>query len=429
MRVLSLFDGLSGGRLALHRAGVPVTQYIASEIDKYAIQVARANWSDIIHLGDVREVRKLVELGVFGKIDLLIGGSPCVDLSFAGKQRGLSTSDNVEITTLEQYKTLVAEGYEFAGQSYLFWEYIWIREMLQPTFWMLENVKMKKKWWDIFNKITGVDGILINSALVSAQNRQRIYWCNWPVSQPAERGIYLRDIIEDGVVDRDKSLCVTSRVAGATEKRYLEKSQHQMVQKLVNVNPSGNGMNGWVYGVDAKSPTLTTNKGEGNKIGDVTGGAIRGRNIVEGKRKDYLGAPTEQRLELRVDGKSNCITTVAKDSVLVSTGLIFEAGLEKGRRLEDGKNLSRNYGEGYRIYSPEGKAATLTSQPKGGEGGYTGLYGDSITYRKLTPVECERLQTVPDGYTASVSNTRRYQMLGNGWTIEVIAHIFREMPL
>ncbi len=136
---------------------------------------------------------------------------------------------------------------------------------------------------------------------------------------------------------------------------------------------------------------------------------------------------TKQMLELRKDEKSNAITTVGKDSVVVSKGLEFSHGLEEGRRLEDGKNLSRNYSEGSRVYKTTGKSATLTAQSKGGKGGYSGLYGDELHWRKLTPLECERLQTVPDGYTEGVSNTQRYRMLGNGWTVDVIAHILTNM--
>lgn len=399
MRVLSLFDGMACGRLALHRAGIPVTQYIASEIDKYAIQVARANWSDIIHLGDVREVRKLVELGVFGKIDLLIGGSPCQGFSFGGK--GLAFND---------------------PRSALFFEYVAILNALRkqnPDIkFLLENVKMKKEWLAVIDEHLGVKSVVINSALVSAQNRVRHYWCNWPVSQPADRGIYLRDIIETGEVDREKSYCIDANYyKGGSLNNYLEKSRRQnnlSPEKLVNVNPSGNGMNGWVYGVDAKSPTLTTNKGEGNKIGEITGGRVVGRKInpETGKRDDYSDSLTaQQRLELREDGKAGCITIVGKDSVLVLAGHTGEGCDMNGR-----------------VYSPEGKSPTLITNPAGGN--RPPLVGqDSITYRKLTPIECERLQTVPDNYTASVSNTQRYRMLGNGWTIEVIAHIFREMPL
>ena len=130
---------------------------------------------------------------------------------------------------------------------------------------------------------------------------------------------------------------------------------------------------------------------------------------------------------MRKDGKTNSLTTVQKDNVVVSQELEFSHGLEEGRRIEDGKNFSRNYSEGSRIYKTSGKAAALTAQSKGGKGGHTGLYGDDVYWRKLTPLECMRLQTVPDDYLMPVSNTQIYKMLGNGWTIEVIAHILQNM--
>lgn len=480
MRVLSLFDGMSCGRLALHRAGVPVTQYIASEIDKYAIHVARANWSDIIHLGDVREVRKLVELGVFGKIDLLIGGSPCQGFSMAGK--GLAFDD---------------------PRSALFFEYVAILNALRkqnPDIkFLLENVKMKKEHLAVIDEHLGVKSVVINSALVSAQNRVRHYWANWPISQPADRGIYLRDIIETGEVGESHTLSTTA-MNRLSRKTYS--APQVMPDKTGTLNTKNNsdqlsfdsgttlipltsgemnymnrqvadGRNHWDFGhhsdtAENKSKTLVANLHKGvpynvlvdrskrtiaglsltenglrpykddghmgsiSEIGTIglpdtksaavtsahapkfTGGRVVGRKInpETGKRDDYSDSLTaQQRLELREDGKAGCITTVGKDSVLVLAG---------------------HTGEGYdmngRVDSPEGKSPTLITNPAGGN--RPPLVGqDSITYRKLTPVECERLQCVPDNYTASVSNTQRYRMLGNGWTIEVIAHIFREMPI
>lgn len=402
LRVLSLFDGMACGLTALKRAGIAVSEYHAYEIDKYAIQIARKNHPEIIHHG---EINFMTDFTQYAGFDLLIGGSPCQGFSAAGK--GLNFSD---------------------PRSQLFFEFVRAKREMNPRWFLLENVKMKKEWLAIIDEHMGVKSVVINSALVSAQNRVRHYWCNWPVSQPADRGIYLRDIIERDIEPEPET-------AGWHE--WFEKNKEFQLRKGYTK----------ILGEEDKAITMTARQygsWNGNFVQlnkkavtsahapKFTGGRVVGRKInpETGKRDDYSDSLTaQQRLELREDGKAGCITTVGKDSVLVSTGLIFEAGLEKGRRLEDGKNLSRNYGEGYRIYSPEGKAATLTSQPKGGEGGYTGLYGDSITYRKLTPIECERLQTVPDNYTASVSNTQRYRMLGNGWTIDVIAHIFREMPI
>lgn len=433
MRVLSLFDGISCGRVALTAANIPPNVYYASEVDKYAMTVAQANHPTTIQVGDVRVVRQMCEAGVFGKIDMLIGGSPCQNLSFAGKQKGLSTKEGVEITTLEQYKQLVSEGFEFEGQSYLFWEYVWIRELLQPTWWLLENVKMNKKWLQVFNDIMGVEGVLINSALVSAQNRQRYYWCNWPVSQPEDRGILLRDVIEVGEVDREKSYCIDANYyKGGSLKNYMEKARRQIVlspEKLGNVNPSGRGMNGEVYGVDGKSPTLTTNKGEGSKIAlqtdearlmvreNVTGCRMVGRklNPETGKRDDYNTELTaSQRIETREDGKAGCVTTVYKDSMVANTPVQINPDKSCGGRQPHMQD---------RVYHPDGKSvalsATFSDRLNVGESVDCG-----ITYRKLTPVECERLQGLPDQYTAHVSNSQRYKMLGNGWQVDTIIHIF-----
>lgn len=303
--VLSLFDGLGGARVALDRLGIPCL-YFASETDRYAMSIANKNYSDIIQLGDITGV----DGGDLSGVDLLIGGSPCQGFSKAG--HGLNFSD---------------------PRSSLFFEFVRILNESGPKYFLLENVKMKAEWRDIISGVLGVEPAMINSSLVTAQNRVRYYWTNIPgIEQPEDRGIYLRDVIEVGVVDRDKSYTITKNYRKASIGEYTSKHRNQ---------------------------------------------------------------------------------------------LVFMTGLESGRCLNDGKDLSRNYREGYRIYSDAGKAATPTSKPKGGPGGYTGPYHmvDSTTTRKLTPLECERLQGLPDGYTAGVSNTQRYRMIGNGFTIPVIEHI------
>lgn len=345
-KVLSLFDGISCGRVAFERAGIPVKIYVASEIDKYAIKVSKFNWPNIVQLGDVREVRKMAEMGLFSDIDYLIGGSPCQGFSFAGDQ--LAFND---------------------PRSVLFFEFVCILNEIRKTNpnvkFLLENVKMKKQNLDIITMFMGVEPICINSALVSAQNRVRYYWCNWKNEQPHDRGIYLKDIIEDGEVDRDKSYCIDANYyKGGSLKNYLAKSRRQIVlspRKIVNVNPSGNGMNGWVYDTNAKSPTLTTNKGEGSKI---------------------AFCQSEKRLMV--------------------------------------KQRARGFNQGYDKPLEKFPPLTTCSQEQN-----VSISEDGITYRKLTPIECERLQTLPDNYTSAVSNTQRYKALGNGWTVDVIAHLLR----
>mgnify|MGYP003653148895 FL=1 len=547
MNVLSLFDGMSCGRIALDRLGIPVDKYYASEIDKYAIQVSEANYPDIIRLGDVCDV-KAEDLE---PIDLLIAGSPCQGFSFAGKQ--LAFDD---------------------PRSALFFEFVRLLKECKPKYFLLENVRMKKEFLDIISEQVGCEPIFINSALVSAQNRQRFYWTNIPgIEQPEQKGIVLRDILEtstdenpvknternkrhhrnledkslcmtatmykgagnngmtlvpetidnpsefdknlDKMTNKDgKAYCVTARYTAAEPENSMQRKQRTMVpvmQKPIKVGmnveqvkvrrhevdipglqecildhyaksskdkkqiakdlndkystvehyfrklgsdffsiPSeehwpqlkqildittdkfdeqimefeyrdgvyetkqrvysengksptltaGNSeqyiethdtpkqvgtavdINGHdvlkrVYSPDGKSPTVNTCQGGNREPKVVTGGAIRGRAYdKEGKRMDRDGKSvankTTQMLELRKDAKSNAITTVGKDSLVVE---------------------------------------------------------NEVYWRKLTPVECERLQTVPDNYTDCVSNTQRYKMLGNGWTIETICHIFKNMQL
>jgi DNA (cytosine-5)-methyltransferase 1 len=174
LRVLSLFDGMSCGQQALERIGVNVLEYYASEIDKHAIAVTMHNYPNTKQLGSVVDVDGYK----LPKIDLLIGGSPCQSFSFAGKRKGMSTKCETEILTLEHYLELKSEGYEFEGQSYLFWEYMRLLNEVKPKYFLLENVMMGEKWEKILSKAIGVKPIEINSALVSAQNRRRLYWTN-----------------------------------------------------------------------------------------------------------------------------------------------------------------------------------------------------------------------------------------------------------
>lgn len=301
--VLSTFDGMSCVRIALEQLGIPIKQYLASEIDKYPIQITQKNYPDTIQLGDVTKV--------FAKdlppIDILVGGSPCQGFSFAGDQ--LAFDD---------------------PRSALFFEFVRLIKECKPKYFLLENVRMKKEFLDVITEQLGVEPIFINSALVSAQNRQRYYWTNIPnVQQPEDRGLVLKDILEDSdwFTDRDKSHCLDANYfKGGNLKSYFEKHRRQLVF---------------------------------NKPIQVGTADIKGFDIIK------------------------------------------------------------------RVYSPEGKSPTLTTmqgghrQPKVAE--------DETRWRKLTPLECERLQTVPDNYTEGVSNTQRYKMLGNGMTVEVIKHIFRSI--
>ena len=405
MNVLSLFDGMSCGQIALEKLGIPVKNYFAAEIDKYAIQVAKSNYPDMIHLGDVKQIQTvrgwkpddpycmLDEFNFGHKIDLLIGGSPCQGFSFAGKQ--LNFKD---------------------PRSKLFFEYVRLLKALKPKYFLMENVKMKKESMAIITEYLGVEPIEINSNLVSAQNRRRLYWTNIPIDGlPEDKGVVLSDIIEQGFVDRDKSHCLDANYfKGGNLKSYFEKHRRQLVfssgLKLVgeaDINAREHLRR--VYDVDGKSPTLMASTGGHTqpKIA-VKGARVVNRRLDErGKRQDYnKDIPLQPRLEVREDDKSNCLTTVQKDSVLANPLILQKA---------------RGYNKGG-LKAQDGKTPTISTSSWEHNNHLT--LDEGVTWRKLTPTECERLQTVPDGYTCGVSNTQRYKMLGNGWTVDVVKHIF-----
>ena len=230
MNVLSLFDGMSGGQQALERAGIKINNYYASEIDKYAIQVTMANYPDTIQLGSVTEVDGYS----LPKIDMLIGGSPCQSFSFAGKRKGMSTKCETEILTLDQYLELKNEGFEFEGQSFLFWEYMRLLNEVKPKYFLLENVMMSQKWEKILTQAIGVNPIMINSSLVSAQNRKRLYWSNigaepdgffgdlvCKIQQPKDKKILLKDILESEV---DEKYFLSEKLIAGFEKH---KERHE----------------------------------------------------------------------------------------------------------------------------------------------------------------------------------------------------------
>jgi len=294
MNVLSLFDGMSCGRIALDQLGIKVDNYYACEIDKYAMQVSQANYPEIIQLGDVCDVKS----EDLPKIDLILAGSPCQGFSFAGKQ--LAFDD---------------------PRSALFFEFIRLLKECKPKYFLLENVRMKKEYLQVISEQVsacypeipfGIEPNMICSSLVSAQSRKRYYWTNIPnVTQPEQKGIVLRDILETRV-NQDR----------LSDMNTQDDSSHSPIQVGIATDINGHDILKRVYSEDGKSPTVNTCQG-GNR------------------------------------------------------------------------------------------------EPK--------VVVDKAYWRKLTPLECERLQTVPDNYTDHVSNSQRFKMLGNGWTIEVIKHIFKNM--
>lgn len=356
MNILSLFDGISCGRVALERAGIKINRYYASEIDKYAIQVAQKNYPDTIQLGDINEWQYWnID---WDSIDLVIGGSPCQDLSIAKKDR----------------KGLNGE------RSGLFWKYVEVLQRAKPKYFLLENVaSMPKEAKQLITDILGVEPITINSALVSAQQRKRLYWTNIPnITQPEDKGILLKDILESGMP------CDVINKGFEISKVNMDKSQCLCARDY---------------------------KGFGNQpMSDVIEPICV--NSQSGDRKGKRKQPSVADRIYSQDGK----TTSLSGS--------YQPNIAQPLRIgQIGKG-----GQGDRIYSVKGKSVSLNANG-GGRGAKTGLYkidlpdGD-YTIRKLTPIECERLQTLPDNYTEGISNTQRYKCLGNGWTVDVIAHIF-----
>jgi DNA-cytosine methyltransferase len=397
--VLSLFDGMSCGQLALQKLGIKVKQYYAAEIDKHAIQVTQHNFPNTIQLGDVTKVFAKD----LPKIDLLIGGSPCQGFSFAGKQ--LAFDD---------------------PRSKLFFEFVRLKNECNPIYFMLENVKMKKEFELIISKYMGVAPIEINSALLSAQNRVRLYWTNianepyglfgdmvCTIPQPKDKGILLRDILETDVPNKYY----------LTDKAIDRLNKAQLIGIKAKVDPE-------------KSGTITIKNQSGQLAIDNSTTLIvasRGRNPDNPKSRES-GLETEQHLEPRFDGKTNCITSVQKDNLVMQLNPSTESGgvqPYQQNRVYDIDGIS----PALMAQMSCGTHAILEKSPclHGFEHGTNGQLNKQLAkgglIRRLTETECERLQTVPDGYTGIVSSTQRYRMLGNGWTVDVIAYIFSFMAL
>jgi DNA (cytosine-5)-methyltransferase 3A len=300
INVLSLFDGISCGQVALERAGIEVNKYFASEIDKHAIKVTQSNYPNTIQIGDVTKVKN-VDLP---NIDLLIGGSPCQGFSFSGKQ--LNFDD---------------------PRSKLFFEFVRLIAEVKPKCWMLENVVMKQEYQDVISQHLGVEPVKYNSTLTSAQNRVRLYWANFDITEPTDQGIKLEDVLEH------------TEMIGQSAIR-------------------------------------------GRRLNKAT---ILGRRLDErGKRQDYdKTVPITQCLEVRATNrdKSNCLTTVAKDTVLTT--------MEIGRHPD--------------------------------------AFNKKLPYRNYTKIERCRLMNLPDNYCDEVSLNQTVKATGNGWEVGMITHIFKCM--
>ena len=389
MYVVNLFGGMECGRLAFDRLGIKPTRYYSSEIDPHAIKIANKNYPDIIQLGDVKNWRDWDIEWKF--VDIVMGGFPCQAWSVAGKQQG-----------------------DRDPRGQLFWVMLDIMKHVMDcnpnAKYLMENVRMSNAFEKYITHHTekalpNVNKYLINSSLVSAQNRKRFYWTNIEgIQQPKDRGIVLKDILEKDPVDvkYNAGINLIKNYKGGNQLNPNYKSQANTIHSLEGkagtlcagthgyangyvqntVSASGLILEGHatslkghdyvkrIYSPDGKAPSLCASSG-GNlepKV-SVKGARMVGRRLdAKGTRKDHdKSIAIKQMIEVRDDDKTNCLTTVTKDSILV----------------------------------------------------------ENMSWRKLTCLECERLQTVPDGYTEGVSNTQRYKMLGNGWTVDVIAHILK----
>jgi site-specific DNA-cytosine methylase len=541
---VSLFNGMGCSFQAIDRVpGLRCVQKISSEIDKYANIVNDANYPETIQLGSVTDIEVLKEDGVavglkggngvevmFEKgVDILfVGGSPCQSFSFSGKRNGMSTKDNVEVLTLEHYLQLKSEKYEFDGQSYLFWEFIRLREEIKPKYYLLENVEMGEKWEKVLSKAVGVNGIHINSALVSAQSRKRIYWINFGmkpmglfgdmqsiVEQPKDRGILLKDILEEEV---DEKYFLSEKAVkgilkhkeeqkekgfgfGAVIKTEDEKTNslkvggkdvddlivHNTLPRSSKTGKGGTGplkrVDGKTYCLDTgrtnvvefpaifddyngrfrkdgKSCTLTLNSGSksernGQKVvlEDLKESLLSGlkskdkrlKKIIEnsdlvdgevvhldtynqtldrektptlrtgGKNDSFVYAPTLSKEDVKVKGDDEFF----EPNKRINENLILEGNL-RGGKWENTHETSR------RVYNSDGKAPTVPTM-QGGNQHPKAFHHSRI--RRLTVKECMRLQTVADDYKMPVSSSQSYKLLGNGWNIETIVHLFNYITL
>ena len=311
-----------------------------------------------------------------------------------------------------------SEGFNFEGQSYLFWEFIAIREHYKPKYFLLENVMFSKKWRDVFNKTIGFESDVINSALLSAQNRKRQYWLGKlndsggydkvSIYQPEDKGTLLKDIIETNASD----IYDSGKITGNDNNLSMLNSNYKSQANSIH-NHNG------------KSPTICadTHGYANGHIEKIKCGAIRGRYLVNGKRQDHkqkTAGLTEQRLELRKDEKTNTLTTVQKDNVIVN---LENTSYTDRCKVQIKKNSK----------TKDQKGVALCGNSNITGSGVNVLFDDKeLTYRKLTPRECLRLQTLPEHIIdkmldCGVSNTQIYKMCGNGFTCEVIAHILRHI--
>jgi len=390
--VLSLFDGISCARVALERAGIPVKAYYASEIDMHAMLVSRKNWPDIIQLGDI--TRLWGSLFPKESVDLLIGGSPCQDLSRA-KHDG---------------KGLEGE------RSGLFYEYLRILKTVKPRFFILENVaSMKREYRDIITKELGVEPIMIDAALVSAQTRKRYFWTNIPgITLPEDRGILLKDIAEDSqavmLTERrtEEAKRIRAKHKARTGKDFTPRRARELVSRK-----------------DGKANTLTRSQSQESWLlipekptRPVLVGKLKGTNGGQGSRI-YSANGKSITLPSHTGGNKTGLYETLPDGRL----LVREATKKEYAIAEEGDSVDTSFPNSTTRRGRVGKKAkTLMTST------HIGIYQRGEV-RPLTPVECERLQSLPDGYTEGIPKSHRIAVCGNAFNVEVVVHILRDMKL
>ena len=506
--VLSLFDGISCGQEALKRAGIKPKLYLSSEIEKFPMFITRKNFPDTVQLGDVKNIfaKNLP------KIDLILAGSPCQGFSFAGGQLAF---DHPESKLFFEFTRILEE----------------CRVYNPDVKFLLENVKMKKDFEQVITNHVGVNPVHINSSLVSAQNRKRLYWAKFPITIPEDRGILLRDILENGVGDIVKNQGKTQHKAnvdkastllardykgfgnqGMTGVRLSQPNEILYEEPYVKLNGKETGCVGYVgnspkqatriYSVDGKSQCLSANGGgQGGKTGlykipteprvmiipqqvrvrkhDVDIellqhcllGALQNSEKSKQEIADELGDKfsTVEHYFRKVGSEYFCIPSEEHwpqlKTILNITTEFFDKALTEFEEREGRYDMAervynpdykaptviassvakvlttnrvgtiKDGGQGNRIYSAEGKGISISAQSGGTAGNGNMLVSDPPTYRRLTVKECSRLQTFNDDYLEDcyddkgkpISNSQKYKALGNGWTIEVIAGIFKNL--
>jgi len=400
MNVLSLFDGCSGGRIALDKLGAHVDNYFASEIDKYAMHIAKKNYPDIIHVGDVTKL----DVTTLPKIDLLIGGSPCTGFSRAGTQ--LNFKD---------------------PHSKLFFNYVDILNAVKPKYFLLENVVMKKEYQDVISEYLGVEPININSALLSAQSRNRLYWVGELVGetyqqvnvpQPTDKGLVMQDILEHGLATEgmtskdDKAYCLTATYTKASHKSSINRKQRSMVLVGTADNINGHDSLKRVYSAAGKAPTLNTMSG-GNREPKVATSENKYRKLTPLECERLQTMNTVYRIDVNMGLEA---ATEFIDIMKPSEPVCYDIHSKVDKHITlSGEDILKLLKEPTPFY-----LANKVNMDKM----MRALY-DVVLYS--SSADTTMSFTFESSYTEGVSNSQRYKMIGNGWTTDVISHILGHM--